>query len=703
MKIRQKLLLNILLKSPETDIETLSEEFNVSSRTIRNDIDEISYYLIENLKKDVIRVKNGNVILKLNDEDRKKVNHIYREQDYYSYKLSNEERIFLILLDLITNEGYITISFLCEKLYVSRATINSDILAIKKWSKEQGINLITTKGKGLKINESEKERRHLLLNLVRYYTNIMKIGKSEDDYMEIYSKLFNHVNLNEIRDVIIEAEDKFNFLLSDIAFDGLLIHLALSIERNIDREITSLDIEKESVCVDNKEYKMAEYMISNIERKYDISLPAEEIYYVALHIYGKVSGNDSVGDKEWLYIQLIINNLIEKISRKFKFDFRSDLRLYEDLSKHIAGTIFRFKNNLILENPLKDSLIDEYYLLYISVKENCKKIMEYLGQELSDDEITYIVLHFAAAMERISNDQVFKVPSVIVVCSTGVGTSKLVLSRLNKYFNFNIKKVIALHNLKRSLLEEKVDFIVSTVKISEDFPNVVVSPLLKESDIENINSLLFKLGFHINRMTSLKSSELSIQIKTILDKYGEVGMENKLKKELLKLLQDEEKVESQLEGGKVLMLSEVLKEEYISLGDECNNWIDAVKASGNVLVKNSVIDKDYIDSAINNVKELGPYIVITKGVAIPHASNKYGVYKTAISLIRLKEPVTFCSSENDPVKYVFMLATIDSNSHVLALADLVNLLEDKEFYKCIDDAKSSSEIIEYIKQNETKV
>ena len=617
MKIRQKLLLNILLKSPETDIETLSEEFNVSSRTIRNDIDEISYYLIENLKKDVIRVKNGNVILKLNDEDRKKVNHIYREQDYYSYKLSNEERIFLILLDLITNEGYITISFLCEKLYVSRATINSDILAIKKWSKEQGINLITTKGKGLKINESEKERRHLLLNLIRYYTNIMKIGKSEDDYMEIYSKLFNHVNLNEIRDVIIEAEDRFNFLLSDIAFDGLLIHLALSIERNIDREITSLDIEKESVCVDNKEYKMAEYMISNIERKYDVSLPAEEIYYVALHIYGKVSGNDSVGDKEWLYIQLITNNLIEKISRKFKFDFRSDLRLYEDLSKHIAGTIFRFKNSLILENPLKDSLIDEYYLLYISVKENCKKIMEYLGQELSDDEITYIVLHFAAAMERISNDQVFKVPSVIVVCSTGVGTSKLVLSSLNKYFNFNIKKVIALHNLKRSLLEEKV--------------------------------------------------------------------------------------ESQLEGGKVLMLSEVLKEEYISLGDECNNWIDAVKASGNVLVKNSVIDKDYIDLAINNVKELGPYIVITKGVAIPHASNKYGVYKTAISLIRLKEPVTFCSSENDPVKYVFMLATIDSNSHVLALADLVNLLEDKEFYKCIDDAKSSSEIIEYIKQNETKV
>ena len=163
---------------------------------------------------------------------------------------------------------------------------------------------------------------------------------------------------------------------------------------------------------------------------------------------------------------------------------------------------------------------------------------------------------------------------------------------------------------------------------------------------------------------------------------------------------EEEKSE---EGGGVLMLSEVLKREYISLDVECKDWIDAIKASGEVLKNNGIIENDYITDAIKNVQDLGPYIVITKGVAIPHANNNLGVNKTAISLVTLKTPVNFSNSENDPVKYVFMLATKDSNSHLLALADLVNLLEDKDFFKCIDDSTDGVEIINYIKENETKI
>lgn len=151
------------------------------------------------------------------------------------------------------------------------------------------------------------------------------------------------------------------------------------------------------------------------------------------------------------------------------------------------------------------------------------------------------------------------------------------------------------------------------------------------------------------------------------------------------------------------MLSDVLKREYISLDDDCKGWIEAVRASGEILIKNRIIENEYIDSCISNVKESGPYIVLTKGVAIPHASNKCGVYDTAISLVRLKKTVNFGSPENDPVKYVFMLATVDSASHMLALADLVSLLEDKNFFQCIDQSKDGSEIIKYIKENETKL
>ena len=705
MKIRQKLLLNMLLKSKQENIKELAKEFNVSTRTIRNDLEELNLYFDKILISDAIKINSNNVYLTLRKDDELKLNSKDKEEDYYSYKLSVEERMIIILSQLILSENYVTISSLCEKLSVSRGTINSDIILIKKWSRDHDANLISKKGKGLIIEETEKRRRILLMTLIREYNDLINISKIDYDPIDMYEKLFKNVTLDDIREIIIRSEKEFELTLSDIAFDGLLIHIALAIERNINKNHVLLENDNLEIPKDSNQYKMAEYMIKEIEKKYHVEIPAEEIYYVALHIYGKSTPKVSDDNEEWIYIQLITNNLIEKVSRCFNVDFRNDIRLYEDLSKHIAGTIFRFKNNLTLKNPLRKALLDEYKEIYYAVKNNSTKIKEYINQELTSDEIAYMVLHFAAAMERVKIDSEEHIPSVIVVCSTGIGTAKLVLSRLNKYFNFNIKKVMALHNLKKTLENENVDLIISTVKIDEKCNHVVVSPLLKNDDIENINSALFRVGFSINNIRKERiKGRFASDIYKLLEKYGNEDEEDVLREEIRKLLNkeviEEEKSE---EGGGVLMLSEVLKREYISLDVECKDWIDAIKASGEVLKNNGIIENDYITDAIKNVQDLGPYIVITKGVAIPHANNKLGVNKTAISLVTLKTPVNFSNSENDPVKYVFMLATKDSNSHLLALADLVNLLEDKDFFKCIDDSTDGVEIINYIKENETKI
>ena len=88
-----------------------------------------------------------------------------------------------------------------------------------------------------------------------------------------------------------------------------------------------------------------------------------------------------------------------------------------------------------------------------------------------------------------------------------------------------------------------------------------------------------------------------------------------------------------------IMLTDVLKEEYIKLNVECKDWEDAIRTAGQILIDNGVATNEYVEDAIEGVKELGPYVVITKGVALPHATNKKGVFKTGISLITLKNPV----------------------------------------------------------------
>ena len=148
------------------------------------------------------------------------------------------------------------------------------------------------------------------------------------------------------------------------------------------------------------------------------------------------------------------------------------------------------------------------------------------------------------------------------------------------------------------------------------------------------------------------------------------------------------------------MLSNVLKKEYIKLNVECKNWEDAVRTAGEILLQNGVITNEYIEDAIKGVKELGPYIVITKGVALPHATNKNGVNETGIALITLKNPVEFGNKDNDPVYYVFMLATTDMDSHLSALSNLSELLGKQEFYDILKNAQNPESVIEYIKANE---
>lgn len=148
------------------------------------------------------------------------------------------------------------------------------------------------------------------------------------------------------------------------------------------------------------------------------------------------------------------------------------------------------------------------------------------------------------------------------------------------------------------------------------------------------------------------------------------------------------------------MLSDVLKQEYIKLNVECSNWEEAIRSAGQVLLENDVITNEYIEEAIKGVKELGPYIVITKGVAMPHATSHAGVKETGIALITLKNPVEFGNVDNDPVYYVFMLATTDMESHIEALSKLSDLLSKQEFFEVMKNASDSTSVIDYIKANE---
>lgn len=144
------------------------------------------------------------------------------------------------------------------------------------------------------------------------------------------------------------------------------------------------------------------------------------------------------------------------------------------------------------------------------------------------------------------------------------------------------------------------------------------------------------------------------------------------------------------------MLKDLTSEKLVRLRIQAKDWEDAIRKSAQVLIDEGKVKQSYVDDMICGVKEAGPYIVLTKNVALPHARPEAGALESAIGIATLANPIEFGSEANDPVKYLFCLSAKDNMEHLAALAELAELFEDQTFFKLLDEAKDAKEIMDYI-------
>lgn len=691
MNIRQKYELSILIKDGKFNLDKLAETFNVNARTIRNDIVQIEDYLKNKNVKATIEVKNKiitiNMLKDIKLEDLVEINY----HDFYSDRISNEERILLILSDLCWSDGYLTIQDLADKYFVSRGTINSDIVSIKEYCDKNGINFVSARGKGIGIDEDEKNRRKYLASIIKEFAYLNQKVNLD---MSIYGQWFDLDEINKIQAIVNEVDEIFNVSLTDVAYEALIVHIALSIERfkagNNDEELPSEELEN----IDSLQYKIASTLVEMINEEFNISLGENEIYYIAVHTAAKsgvIVAQEKRGDN---FLEYYCLRLINNVGLLLNVDLSNDKHLFNSLFQHLCACEYRNRNNISLDNPLKDELKNNYKDLFEIVKAVIIDVNEPDVIIPSDDEIAYVMLHFCTAIKR--DIKQIKPLRVLVVCATGIGTAELLSLGLKENFNFEIVDKLAKHQLKDEKYLNNVDLIISTVPLKSRIPSVVVSPILKEKDIIDIKHFINRLDL-VGKLDikSTKMSKTAVMLKDLLNKYPSNKDEEILIEKIKTLLLNEK-------GEENYMLSDLIRKETIALGLEVDDWQDAVRKAGQLLINDGSITEEYIDGAIENVKELGPYIVITKGIALPHATNKVGVNRTAMSLITLKNPVNFGNKNNDPVDTVFMLATTDSTSHLGALQDLSEFLGDEEFLNILRHDTTIEKILAFIATNEIK-
>lgn len=148
-------------------------------------------------------------------------------------------------------------------------------------------------------------------------------------------------------------------------------------------------------------------------------------------------------------------------------------------------------------------------------------------------------------------------------------------------------------------------------------------------------------------------------------------------------------------------LSDLVDPSAIRLHASAQDWRAAIRLSGDLLVSTESTTSSYTDAMIRTVEEHGPYIVIAPGFALAHARPAESVLRTALSFVRLAEPIPFGNEANDPVTLVMALAAADASAHQSALAALAGVLADPTSRRELDTASTPAEVLAALGADDT--
>lgn len=142
------------------------------------------------------------------------------------------------------------------------------------------------------------------------------------------------------------------------------------------------------------------------------------------------------------------------------------------------------------------------------------------------------------------------------------------------------------------------------------------------------------------------------------------------------------------------MLSEYITKDLIKLQVKVNNWEEAVRVGGQLLVQADICENRYVDAMVSAVNEMGPYMVLAPGIALAHGRPEDGVLKVGMSIINLETPVEFGSEANDPVYLIISFGGVDKESHIAMLQELAIFLMDESNQELLKTAKSFDDVMD---------
>ncbi|RBW68504.1 BglG family transcription antiterminator [Bacillus taeanensis] len=677
---RQQQILLLLLKSPfPVTLKEMSNEMAISGRTIQRELSGLDSFLESH---DLVLTKKTGVGLSLNGEK-------YAKEKLLQYLSSNqsnkifapEERQYILKQLLLTLKEPTKLYSFSNKFRVTEATISNDLLKVEPWFDKHDIKLIRKPGFGVYIEGSEKSIRGAIVDLFYQHFSqeqLMEVlstySYSSSDKVKLHLSIKNHLlqfidpeTITKI-ETVVQKTEKWGYTLTDSAYVGLVVHIALAVQRLKKGEVITIAQEGFKNIKDMPEYQAASQMAQELESELDISIPESEIGYITMHLLGAKFKRLHASPLYTNEVDEYVDQMIQIVESEIGVSLAGDAILIEHLSTHLGPAIHRMKLNMEFRNPLLDNIKEKYPHIFAAASKAAVYLEKELHCPVPEEEIGYIAMHFGAAAVRNEELQ-HSSYRVLLVCTSGIGTSHLLSAQIERQFSYiNVVDIVSLLHLNEWLRNNpSIDVIISTVPFEcEEQPVVVVNPFLLPQDIQLIKG-------HLKQVKNLKKGEKEIVRKNIeiedkvqkINRYGE-AMEQLLNHTFI------------ANDSNALSKEEVIKQVAEYVQSQFNE-----------------INSSALAEELRKREEIGALVMEEEQLAMLHCRSPL-INQLCICLFKLKKAVDWEHGMNVHTVLALLAPKNAPKEHIAIISEVSKALMEEDFVQSLT-GKDSEEARNQIK------
>ncbi len=469
-----------LLRNETLPQDELAQRLSVSTRTVRADITALNALLAQYGAQFTLNRGSG-YQLKIDDRSRfqaleetaPKTQHVPR---------TAQERIHFLLVRFLTSAFSIKLEDLADEWFISRATLQNDMVEVRERFQRYQLTLETRPRHGMKLFGSEVSIRACLTDLLWELTlqgGINPLIGAEALEADVPAQL---------EPVLQETLTRHHIRLTDVGERFICLYGAVVVRR-VSEGYPLADFSAEDVAQNVRD--AARDLAGELQRLAGKPFSPAEEEWLCVHIAARqVQDVDpeiiSADDDEAL-----VNYILRYINSQYNYNLLDDAQLHADLLTHIKTMITRVRYQIMIPNPLLDNIKQHYPMAWDMTLAAVSSWGKYTPYTISENEIGFLVLHIGVGLERHYNIGYQRQPHVLLVCDTSNAMVRMIEAILQrKYPQLAIAATISQREYEqREAIDE--DFVISTVRIGEkDKPVVTIAPFPTDYQLDQIGKLV---------------------------------------------------------------------------------------------------------------------------------------------------------------------------------------------------------------------